>query len=535
MNKGIQRTQRYLLSCLSGCLLTLAFPYTGSISPLVFIALVPLFFVQGSLISKGAKGIAVFPHAYLTFLIFNIGTTWWIWNADVNGAIMAFIFNSLLMALFYTLFHSIYKRTENHFSLWSLIPIWLSFEYLHLNWELSHPWLNFGNFFSIRTQWIQWYEYTGALGGTVWIIAVNILSYQLLEQLVQKNPIKKLIITVVCVLITPIIISFLLLIDTRTTVLNKKLNVVVVQPNIDPYKEKFIENSSEAQTLKFIHLAAQKINPLTDLVLGPETALSEGFNEKENITPYYQILGKKLFKGNERLRLLIGASTYQIFNAKNSRASIPFEGGYYENYNASLYLSLKKAPQFIHKSKLVLGVEKIPFSNIFPFLETLAIQNGGTAGTLGVEPEASIFHDKDLEYKGFGLAPVVCYESIYGAYLAAQTKKGSNLICILTNDGWWGNTPGYQQHFSFARLRAIENRRWVVRSANTGSSGVIDEYGNTIKRTNYWEEAVFSTSVPLKNSTTFYVKWGDYLGIIGINLSLLLLMFPIYLRFKKAS
>jgi apolipoprotein N-acyltransferase len=183
----------------------------------------------------------------------------------------------------------------------------------------------------------------------------------------------------------------------------------------------------------------------------------------------------------------------------------------------------------------VLGVEKIPFSNIFPFLETLAIQNGGTAGTLGVESEASIFQDKDFEYKGFGLAPVVCYESIYGAYLAAQTKKGSNLICILTNDGWWGDTPGYKQHFSFSRLRAIENRRWVVRSANTGTSGLIDDYGTILKQTNYWEEAVFSTSVPLKNSTTFYVKWGDYLGVIGMCLSLLLLLFSIYLRFKKAS
>lgn len=533
MNKGTQRTQRYLFSCLSGCLLTLAFPYTGSLSPLVFIALVPLFIVQGSLISKGAKGIAVFPHAYLTFLIFNMGTTWWIWNADVNGALMAFVFNSLLMALFYTLFHNIYKRTENYFSLWSLIPIWLSFEFLHLNWELSHPWLNFGNFFSIRTQWIQWYEYTGALGGTVWIIAGNIIGYQLLQQLLQKKPTKKSIITLVCVLISPIIISFLLLVDTRTISLNKKLNIVVVQPNINPYKEKFIENSGEAQTLKFIRLAAQKIDKHTDLVLGPETALSESFNEKESITPYYQILGKNLFKGNERLRLLIGASTYQIFKTKNSRASIPFEGGFYENYNASLYLSLKKAPAFIHKSKLVLGVEKIPFSNIFPFLETLAIQNGGTSGTLGVESEASIFQDK--QYKVFGLAPVICYESIYGSYLADQTRKGSNLICILTNDGWWGDTPGYQQHFSFARLRAIENRRWVVRSANTGTSGVIDDYGTILKQTNYWEEAVFSMPITLKNSTTFYVKWGDYLGVIGMCLSLLILIFSIYLGFKKAS
>ena len=75
----------------------------------------------------------------------------------------------------------------------------------------------------------------------------------------------------------------------------------------------------------------------------------------------------------------------------------------------------------------------------------------------------------------------------------------------------------------------------MVRSANTGTSGVIDDYGTILKQTNYWEEAVFSNSVPLKYSTTFYVKWGDYLGVIGIGISLLLLLFSIYLRFKKAS
>jgi apolipoprotein N-acyltransferase len=133
----------------------------------------------------------------------------------------------------------------------------------------------------------------------------------------------------------------------------------------------------------------------------------------------------------------------------------------------------------------------IPFSNVFPFLETLAIENGGTSGTLGIEKAPKVFKSNPL------LAPIVCYESIYGDFVSKQVKQGAPFLTVITNDGWWGDTPGYKQHFSFSSLRAIENRRWVVRSANTGKSGVFNEFGQIQKETKYWEGAVFGHAIPL--------------------------------------
>jgi apolipoprotein N-acyltransferase len=163
----------------------------------------------------------------------------------------------------------------------------------------------------------------------------------------------------------------------------------------------------------------------------------------------------------------------------------------------------------------------IPFSNLFPFLETLAIENGGTSGTLGIEKEPKVFRAKEK------LAPIVCYESIYGDFVSRQVKQGARFLTVITNDGWWGDSPGYKQHFSFSSLRAIENRRWVIRSANTGKSGVFDEFGRIKKETKYWEEDSFTYSIPLLDTITFYSKHGDYIGVVSSIFCLLILSMTI--------
>ena len=254
-------------------------------------------------------------------------------------------------------------------------------------------------------------------------------------------------------------------------------------------------------------------------MVGPETAISQGFIESRlQGLPFYSLIQDEMKKwGNAEL--LIGASTVELFDNKHSRASIYIPGQriYYESYNSSLHIPQKGEPSFIHKSKLVPGVEMIPFSNLFPFLETLAIENGGTSGTLGIEKEPRIFRAKEK------LAPIVCYESIYGDFVSKQVKQGAPFLTVITNDGWWGNSPGYKQHFSFSSLRAIENRRWVIRSANTGKSGVFDEFGRIKKETKYWKEAAFTYSIPLLDDMTFYSKHGDYIGVLSAILYLLIL------------
>jgi apolipoprotein N-acyltransferase len=532
MEYNVKMNKRFLLSALSGVLLVICFPFTGGLTPLVFIALVPILFVEDQLISLRKKQVHLFLYSYLTFFIYNLGTTWWIYKSSITGALLAFLFNSLLMSLAFQVYHIIHRKIGKENGIWAILLVWPVFEWLHFNWELSWPWLTFGNIFSTHVDWVQWYEITGVLGGTLWILLANTFIFKYLKNYLSKKDtaiFKGFIILASCILIFPIILSKIILSSLVDQTKNKKYEVVVVQPNIDPYNEKFDPSSTvENQLLKMFQLANNKVSSKTDLVVCPETAISLGFIENElKAYSFYQLLDKQL-KSWKKIDLLIGASTYRIFKKKQSRAcvKIPNAQGYFESYNSSLYLSRKNKASFIHKSKLVLGVEKIPFSHYFPFLEKLSIDNGGTSGTLGIEPYPKIFKRRMI------VAPIVCYESIYGEFVAKQVAKGADFLCVLTNDGWWGNTPGHKQHFSFASLRAIENRKWVARSANTGISGFINEKGHVVQSSKWWEPASMKQTIFKSDTKTFYARHGDYLGKLTFGILAMMILISI-LKKKK--
>jgi len=115
------RKQRYLASLLSGLLLVISFPFTGSLAPLMFVALVPLLLVENQIAGNRLRSSNVFVHAYLVFFIYNLGTTWWIWNASPIGAIMAFVLNSLIMTLVFQVFHFTKKGLGFKFGFWTFI------------------------------------------------------------------------------------------------------------------------------------------------------------------------------------------------------------------------------------------------------------------------------------------------------------------------------------------------------------------------------------------------------------------------------
>lgn len=531
--------KNYLLVLLSSTLLILSFPYTGSFTPFVFVGLVPLFILRQQFLASSKKPWKLGLWIYLSFLLWNLGTTWWVANASVSGAIFAFTINTLLMTLVFGLWSFIDRKIHTRYSFFMLIPIWLLFEFGHHRWDLSWPWLTMGNYFSVRTGWVQWYEWTGTLGGSAWILLVNILVfrlYQVYREVAKRN---QYIFTILGVLLVPIVISQLLQVFAIPSLQPKQLHVVIVQPNIDPYKEKFtISATNEGFADSIVALANRHVTAQTDLVLAPETALPLSFQEERLHTfAFGQSLAAQVQKW-PNANLLIGASTVRIFKQKLSVAStpIPNSSEWYESYNSSVLLTKTAPPQYVHKSKLVPGVELVPFSAYLPFLSAIAIENGGSSGTLGVEKEPKVMaiqpdvdkNQTNKEAQTVTLAPIICYESIYGDFVRRQVQKGAQALCILTNDGWWGNTPGYKQHFSFARLRAIENRRWVLRSANTGTSGSIDPSGKIIKKTPYWVKTAFSQSIQLRSDQTFYTTYGDWLA--GISISWILLCFSIFLR-----
>ncbi|MEJ6505597.1 MAG: apolipoprotein N-acyltransferase [Crocinitomicaceae bacterium] len=525
----LNRKQRFLASIISGTALFLAFPHTGSLTPLIFLGFIPLLVIEEHIQKSGLPSRYLLIHSFVAFLIFNIGTSWWIWNADPEGAIFAFLFNTVVMTAVFQAFHFTRKHIGSKQGYLSFPFYWIGFEYLHNHWEFAHPWLTLGNTFSIRTSWIQWYEYTGVSGGTLWVLTMNILCFRLLMNWKQKKAIKGTSIVLAIFLITPLIVSFICSATYRSVINKNKeyIHAVIVQPNVDPYNEKFEESTFFNQNQKILKLAGTKVEKNTDLILAPETAISGTFLESRLKSLFiYPMYRDSLKKWNTNL--LIGASTMVFFNKKHSNASRTLENGnIIEYYNTSLLMSSNQEPSFIHKSKLVPGVEQIPYAHYIPFLETLAIENGGIVGSLGIEDSVKI-----MQIAKGKIAPIVCYESVFSEFVAAQTNIGAQLLCVITNDGWWGDTPGYKQHFSFARLRAIENRRWLIRSANTGKSGVIDPTGKVIEETKWWEEKALAATVELLNTKTIYATFGDYLGRSSAFLSVFIFIFAISKKIK---
>ena len=501
--------KKLLLAVSSGLLLAFSWPSIG-VFPLIFFAFLPLLMIEES----SVKGKSIFGYAYLTFLIFNLITTYWVWHATSVGSVFAFLLNSLLMAFAFFIFHKIKRVTRPRLGYLAFIVSWLSFEYLHLNWDLSWPWLTLGNVFANTPNIVQWYEYTGVLGGSLWVLLVNILVLKAWAS--ESGKLKW--ISPAFVVIFPILFSFYLG-ENKVLVSEKNTyEVVIVQPNVDPYTDKF-NLGYEQQLADFIVLAKTKLTQSTQLLIGPETALQEGIWENKLEATYSVRAFRVLQKQFPDLNILVGASTYKMFGHGEQKTAtarqIRNQQVFYDAYNSAVFVPDSGQVQVYHKTKLVPGAEKTPFPKILDKLAGLMLDLGGTSGSLGTENSVSQFEVSEMS-----IQPLICYESIYGDLKYGNT----NLIAIITNDGWWRNTAGYKQHFDYARLRAVEQRKMIIRSANTGISGVISPYGEVIESTN-WDEAIsINTKVILSNKTTFYSIYGDYIGRLSVFVSVMLII-----------
>ena len=524
-----------LYSASTGLLLALAWPEIGGAIKAMFIALFPLLWVEDYISKeKGTASLQVFTNAYVAFLVFNALTTYWIYYASDWGAVMAIVCNSFFMAVVFWLFHLTKNKVGRKEGYIGLVVYWIAFEYLHLNWELSWTWLTFGNVFANRPNLVQWYEYTGVLGGSILVWLVNFLVFAALKDLKFKSQvwIRYLVFAVVLVLIS-YGVSTVMVADFVPK--GSKVEVVIVQPNIDPYNEKFGGKPASQQIDEMIALAKQKLSPTTDYLIFPETAIPEAHWEHEINYLYATEEIRKLNEISPNLKTIIGSSSSVLYTPGmefSATANAFRDGtGHYDNYNAALQIDATQEVQIHHKSKLVLGVEKLPFIRSIPLMKKLSINLGGTSGGLGTQESPSVFKSQD----GSVVAPIICYESIYGEYVTEYTKKGANLFAIITNDGWWDDTPGYKQHLAYARLRAIENRRSIVRSANTGISAIINQKGELIEQTEWWEPAVISGRVSLNNELTFYARYGDYLGRIAGFMAPLLILLTIVKSLNKTG
>lgn len=535
--------QSLLLALLSAFILWLAWPPHTFAAPLLLIGLVPLFIALDKIILTGGKktGKKVFLTAGLTFLVWNTACIYWVYNAisAYNGPLVAipvslipFGLGALLMTFSFWLYYRFKSVVSNQrLAYFALVSFWVSMEYLHQNWDLAFPWMTLGNGFAGMHQLAQWYESTGVYGGTVWIMVSNILAFEAYKTFKSSKTgylkIRPAIGWAIFIII-PAGVSLAKYYGYKEK--EVPVNVVVVQPNIDPYqKNGGISTTEQMRTLTHLSDSVAQVN--TEYFFWPETAIPSYANE-ENIRNTSEYLFAQQFLNKYKNGTLItGIESLKFYNERKTLSAKRDgnSGTYYDNFNSAMQVENSSNVQFYHKSKLVPGVEKMPFPTVFSFLAPVFEGLGGTVSGWGWQDKPGVFYSQN----GVGVAPVICYESLWGAWIGESVKNGAQFIAIITNDGWWGNTSGKDQHFLYAKLRAIENRRWVARSANTGISGFINQRGDVVKESKWWTRDALKADINLNDQITFYTKSGDIIAQLLSIAALVLALFIPYHSFLK--
>ena len=517
------------LSLISALLLSISWPTYG-IPFFIFFAFVPLLLMEQE-ISKfskiNKKGWVVFGLTYLAFFIWNVVTTGWLYHAknpDGNNSLLAVaipvIVNSLLMSLVFQLYYWYKKVRGTYFGLVFFVAIWLSFERFHLNWEFTWPWLNLGNAFSEYPQLIQWYDTIGATGGSFWILLINVFAFYTLR-IWQAGRIRKDLVKNISILTAIIVLPLLISIYKYNSYQEKpvgEVTTLLLQPKLDPYTEKYSKDSLQILG-ELLSLAEENSKTKVDFFIAPETAfpgngsLSEnGFNKSTSIAIAKEFLGK-----HPQSIFLTGASTHKFLfdEADTEDYSTKIQEGVWVNsYNSALQIIPNQNVEVYHKAKLVPGVEIFPYIRYLkPILGDAMLDFGGANSSLGIDKERKVFSNRFNKAK---MAPIICYESIYGEYVTDYVKNGANLLAIMTNDSWWDNTEGHKQLLSYARLRAIETRREIVRAANSGISAHINARGDILQDTFYDDRTALLVKANLLEEKSIYTKIGDLISRIAI-------------------
>ncbi|MDO5608063.1 MAG: apolipoprotein N-acyltransferase [Capnocytophaga sp.] len=519
-------SKNVLLAVISGLLLALSWPVYG-FPIFLFVALVPLLIAEKR-IRKQYRHTKrrVLMVSYLAFLIWNSITTWWIWYSTEIGMVFAILTNTLLMSITMLLYHFVAKRLPEKMALIFMIAIWLSFEKFHLTWDVSWPWLNLGNAFSEHIAWVQWYEYTGTFGGTLWVWLINItifLGYENYIPVRQRRLLTPYVGLATLFFAVPIAISYVMY--AKYTEKENPVSVVVLQPNIDPYTEKYhLSNKQIAELM--ISLSEPEMDEKVRYIIAPETVFADNIRLDELPVSMPVVMLRQWLGQYPDARLVSGVAMIDFLvndNQRTPQSNYWRDGIWYNDYNSAFMLGSQTDIPLYHKSKLVVGVENFPYQNVLkPLLGETLINLGGTVALKTTQEERSVFAP---DTHSGAAAPIICYESIYGEFVTGYVRNGADFLAILTNDAWWRDTQGHRQLLSYAKLRAVETRRSIARSANTGISAFINQRGDLISSLPYGEQGSLKETIQRNDKVTFYVRFGDYIARIGYFLSLFIFLF----------
>ncbi len=443
---------------------------------------------------------------WLAGIIAAIGRTYWITETlQLYGDLplyLAVFTNGLLifyMGTYSGIFVWLYRKFYSDSTLYPIIgaSIWILLEWVQ-SWMISgFPWFLIGYTQFQNMAFAQNASFVGIYGLSFFIVAINIYIARALD-----NRIRMRFLISAMFLIALTHIQLITKNNTAQKTDPPSLKIGVIQGNISQAR-KWNGDQISWTTNHYISLTKEVSVNKPDIIVHPETALPYYFNHGnyQNFANQIRALVKEI-----KIPLLVGS----LHGTPNKSGPI---------YNRAFMLDKNgETKGFADKVHLVPFGEYLPFPTVFGYLGQLTAQSGQF--TPGAKHNVISVPDSK------GRAGIyICYESIFPNITRDLVLNGANFLINTTNDAWFGKTAAPEQHFAMSVIRAIETRRTVVRSANTGISGIISPTGQIIISTELEETRTFTESIELRSDKTFYVRHGNW--VLGISATIV----AIYLLF----
>jgi apolipoprotein N-acyltransferase len=523
-----EKRKELLLGALSGIMLGISYP-PFPFPFLSFFAFIPFLYV----LEKRETLLSINRFTYFSLFFFNLITLYWVgsWTKEADPFLMVsgaalIVFNPLFYLVATTLYYFSRKSFGRNISLFLFPFYWVTFEYLYSVTDLRFPWLTLGNCLPYFLDFIQAAEIVGVYGLSLIILFINIFFYLAYKNHKTKNT-AAYGYALTALLIFSVVYIYGIIRISGLSLTSSKVKVGLIQPNLDPW-EKWQLGNLNKQLNSYIDLSQKAVAKGADIIIWPESAL-----------PVY-LLNGNYDDAVERIRRLVeskkvflltgmpDATVYLNQKAAPADAKKTKSGFLYTSYNSILFFSpydfnIEK----YGKVKLVPFGEHVPFVEELPFLgDFIKWQVGISSWNVG--KEQVVFNLNEPNEAQLKVGGVICIESIYPEYVAGFVQKGANLISVVTNDSWYGFSSGPFQHKEIAVLRAVENRKPVVRAANGGISCIINPLGRITYQTELFTKDFLVGDVESNQELTFYTQYPFVIPVMVLLVSAVTVIIFVY-------
>lgn len=482
-----------IFSAASGLLLAAAFP-RPDLYPLAWVALIPLLMVMKQ--RPFAAGFVCGASFFATVLYWlNIVMTTY-GGLNLFFSLAAYLFLITYLACFFALSTWLTCAFEKHYKLPCLLTLpvlWVALEYLRSFLLTGFPWALLGYSQQNFSQAIQSADVTGVYGVSLLLVAVNCALAWIIQQ--PRSGVAWLGVAGTLMMATTHLGYGVWREGQPLDQREDQLQVSLIQGNVEQ-AIKWDPQYRQATISKYLQLSEQAATDSPELLIWPEAATPFYLQESTSLTEQVRQVPLR-----HKSYLLVGSPAYQ--QQKNGEIS----------YFNSAYLYSPQGEQLGRSDKIHL----VPFGEYVPLGKLLSFVNKLVVGVGDFSPGTVT----PLPLNGHRLGVLICYEVIFPELARDYVRKGSSLLVNLTNDAWFGRSSAPYQHLAMARFRAIENRVWLARAANTGISAFIAPSGKVTAASPLFEELQLSSLVGLGSEPTFYTRFGPLLAQACLLLSVI--------------